>query len=315
MKLLLTGATGLLGPAFARAAAAAGHEIVGVSSRHHATPPGVTRLVPADLTDRAAVERLLAAENPAAIVNAAAIADPAACDRDPLGSEALNVVLPALLAAYCARHGRRLLHLSSEQVFDGEHPPYALASRPAPLHLYGQQKAESERVALAECPDAAVLRAPLLLGNSPGGRRSPHEQMFALWTAGQSARLYTDELRQVCTAANLAEVLLELLARRELTGRLHWAGAKPVSRWELGRAIIRHFGLEGKWIQPVARRETPEVSARRPRDLTLDLAPLDRLLRARPETLERAVAGLTAPEYAREWLERNRERPRNPAAR
>jgi dTDP-4-dehydrorhamnose reductase len=304
MKILLTGATGLLGPAFARIAAAAGHEIVGVSAHHRDTPPGVTRLVQADLTDRAAVARLLAAENPAAIVNAAAIADPAACDRDPLGSEVLNVVLPALLAAHCARHGRRLVHLSSEQVFDGEHPPFAIASRPSPLHLYGHQKAESERVVLGECPDAAVVRAPLLLGNSPGGRRSPHEQMFALWMEGRPARLYTDELRQVCTADSLAAVLLELLERRELTGVLHWAGAKPVSRWELGRAIVRQFGLEEKWIQPVSRRETPEISARRPRDLTLDLAPLDRVLRARPEPLAQAMAGLIVPAHAREWLAR-----------
>jgi dTDP-4-dehydrorhamnose reductase len=309
MKILLTGATGLLGPAFARVAAAAGHEVAGVAGHSRIAPPGVARLHRVDLTDPATVARLLAGEGPGVIVNAAAIADPAACQADPAGSRALNVDLPGWLARHAALAGCRLIHLSSEQVFDGEHAPYGIAAPPAPLHLYGSQKAESERAVLGACPAAAVLRAPLLLGNSPGGRRSPHEKMFEGWAAGRPARLYTDELRQVCSAGNLAEVLLELTGRPDLRGIFHWAGAKPVSRWEMGRAITRHFGVDEGLVQAVARADTPEISAHRPRDLTLDLAPLDRELRVRPETLAEAVAGLDAPTW---WSAPGKDSPPEP---
>ena len=309
MRILLTGATGLLGPAFASLAADAGHEIIGVAGRPGTRVPGASRLEVADLRRPEALDSLWLQASPEAVVNAAAVAEPAACDADPAGSQALNVELPARLAALAAQHGVRLLHLSSEQVFDGEHAPYTISAPPAPLHLYGRQKAESERCVLAACPAAAVLRAPLLLGNSLSGRRSPHEKMFEQWAAGRLTRLYTDEFRQVCSATNLASVLLELVTRPELQGILHWAGAHPVSRWEMGRYIAARFGLGEQWLQPLSRAAVPDISATRPRDLTMDLVPLNQQLRTQLETLEQAAEGLIVPPSIREWLNQNSSSP------
>lgn len=309
MKILLTGASGLLGPAFARLAADAGHEVVGVAGHWRGEVPGVVRLHNADLTQDGAMRAIWESEKPAVLVNAAAVAEPAACEANPAGSQRLNVDLPAELARLATRDGVRLIHLSSEQVFDGERAPYAVTASPAPLHRYGRQKAESERLVTGACPTAAVLRAPLLLGNSLGGRRSPHEKMFEQWAAGKLTRLYTDEIRQVCRAENLAAVLLELAGRPDLKGLFHWAGAQPASRWDLGCVIARHFGLAGQWLQPISRAVTPEISATRPRDLTMDLAPLDAELRTRPENLEQAVSGLQVPPAIRSWLEQADTRP------
>lgn len=297
MRILLTGASGLVGGTFA--ARAAGHEITGITGRFTGAIPGLFAQRAVNLEEPAAVAALVRELRPEVIVNAAALAEPAQCDADPARARRLNVELPAALAAAAASAGARLLHLSTEQVFDGERAPYSRADDPAPINLYGRLKADGERAVLAAAPRSAVVRLPLLLGSSPTGRRSVHEKMAETWAAGGIVKLYTDELRQVCTADSVADVLRALAPRADLTGVFHWAGAAAVSRWELGRAIAAQLGVTEDRLAPMTRADTPAVAATRPRDLALDLAPLDRELGLKPETLAEAVRTLRVPEWFR----------------
>lgn len=298
MKILLTGASGLVGAAFAPLAARAGHTVTGITGRWSENVPGTIGLLARDLSEPAVAAELVRGIRPDIILNAAALSEPAACAADPARSQRLNVDFPAALAAAAHAARARLVHISTEQVFSGEHAPYARDAAAHPLNLYGRQKLASEHAVLAADPSAAIVRAPLLFGNSPGGRRSVHEKIFEQWAAGRVARLYTDEVRQVCTASNLAAVLLALAARRDLSGVFHWAGAERVTRWEMGLALCAHFGVPGKWIEPMTRAENPAVAATRPRDLSLDVAPLDRELGLPRETLAEAVSGLVRPKWA-----------------
>ncbi|HET7535837.1 MAG TPA: sugar nucleotide-binding protein, partial [Candidatus Didemnitutus sp.] len=172
MKLLLTGASGLVGAAVARLAAAQGWTVFGVVNRWNGLIPGAAKVMSTDLSDAGEVVKLVQQCAPDCIVNAAAVAEPAACDAAPEWSRRLNVELPAALAAAAQSTAARLIHLSSEQVFDGERAPYSVADFPRPINLYGQQKVESEQRVMAAQPAAIVVRAPLLLGNSLSGRRS-----------------------------------------------------------------------------------------------------------------------------------------------
>lgn len=298
MKLLITGASGLVGSAVARLAGAAGHEVTGVVGRWRERVPGTTGLLARDLARPGEGAELIHGLRPDAVVNAAAIADPGACETAPDLSQRLNVEFPAELALAAAQAGVRLLHLSSEQVFDGEHAPYAETDPARPLNLYGRQKLASEQRVLGAAPTAAVVRIPLLLGNSLTSRRSVHEKLFELWATGEPARLYVDEIRQVCSADSVARVLLALAARAELTGIFHWAGAEPVSRHELGQRLARHFGAAPERLIAVRRADTPAASAKRPRDLSLTIAPLARALALTPEPLAAAIAPLQRPPWA-----------------
>jgi dTDP-4-dehydrorhamnose reductase len=299
MRLALTGASGLVGSACAQQAAGQGHEVHGAVGRWPAPVAGLKSQASLDLVDTDAALRWLREVRPDTVLNAAAIAEPAACERDPALSERVNIGLPVALARWAAETGARLVHISTEQVFDGETPPHRIDSPTRPLNLYGRQKLAAEERVRATDPGAAIVRAPLLFGNSLGGRRSVHEKFLEAWAGGKVMRLFTDELRMVCSAENLSAALLELGHRRDLRGVLHWAGVRAVSRWEMGRAICARFGFDEKWIAPASRAEMPDFTASRPRDLTLDLAPLDRELRARPERFEDAVARLALPAWWR----------------
>ncbi len=297
MRIFLTGASGLLGGNFAAVAGKCGHEVVGVVGGWTGAPiPGLERQLRIDLCHDAALVTAVRAARPQAIVNCAALSEPAECDRQPATAAALNVELPWRLAEIAAELGVRLVHVSSEQIFDGTRAPYAVGDPVAPLTPYGRQKVESERAVLAAAPGlAAVVRVPLLMGNSPGGRRSVHERLLREWAEGRPARLFTDEIRQVCMADNLAAALLELCAPAAAAGVLHWAGAEPVSRYELGCAIAARFGLDAKkLIVPVRLAGTP-LAATRPLDLSLDLRPLSLVLATKPELLAAQVARLEVP--------------------
>jgi dTDP-4-dehydrorhamnose reductase len=217
----------------------------------------------------------------------------------------LNVGLPVALARLAHHLSARFVHVSSEQVFDGARPGrYAAGDAPSPINLYGRQKLASERAVHAVAGEfAATIRAPLLMGDSLGGKRSVHERLFADWMAGRMPKLYTDELRQPCTAENLAEVIAELGERRNVTGVFHWAGTELLSRHALGRRIREHFKLTEKQapLTAITRAETPDAAKRRQASLALDITPLAGKLKTRPQSIAEQLDGLKVPPPCREW--------------
>ncbi len=310
MRLFLTGASGLLGGNFAAAAARAGHEVTGVvGTWAGAAIPGLVRQLRLDLCDGDALAAAVREARPEAIVNCAALTEPAQCDREPERAAVLNVDLPRRLAELSAGLGVRLVHVSSEQVFDGTRSPYGVADPVAPLTLYGRQKVESECAVLAAASGlGAAVRVPLLLGNSPGGRRSVHERLLRDWCEGRVARLFTDEIRQVCMADNLAAALLELCAPGAPKGVLHWAGAEPVSRYTLGLAIAAQFGLPAEKLIVATQLAGTPLAATRQHDLSMDLRPLSEMLATRPEPLAMQLGRLAVPADLREALARQAAR-------
>ncbi len=183
MKILLTGASGLLGTAFAEAAKRRQHTVVGLIGSYSGTLPGLSECHTINLKDNAATERLILEQFPDAIVNCAAISSPAVVDQHPQESNRINVELPEQLARLANHLSATLIHISSEQVFDGDQPRYRVDSKTNPPNTYGRQKAESEkRVHEAASTFATTLRIPLLNGNSPRGNRSIHEQLLTSWS-------------------------------------------------------------------------------------------------------------------------------------
>jgi dTDP-4-dehydrorhamnose reductase len=305
MTVFLAGASGLVGAAVAEAAARRGHRVVGVVGAYAGEIPGLATKLVLDLTDVVAVSTAVLENFPDAIFNCAAISSPDACEADPARAQVLNVTLPAALARLAHHLSARLVHVSSEQVFDGTRPtPYAAEDAPSPINLYGRQKLESERAVQGAAAEFAVtIRAPLLMGDSLGGRRSVHERLFADWAAGRTPKLYTDELRQPCTAENLAEVIVELGERRDLCGVFHWAGTELLSRHALGLRIREHFKFTAGQapIAAVTRTETPDAARKRQASLALDLTPLAAKLKTRSQTIAEQLADLKVPPPCRAW--------------
>lgn len=305
MNIFLTGASGLVGSAFARAAARRGHRVTGTVGAFAGPLAGLTSKLPLDLANEVATTSAVLEAFPDAIVNCAAISVPAQCETHPALAQALNVALPALLARLAHHVSARFVHISSEQVFDGtQTSPYTPDDPPQPINLYARQKLDSERAVQAAAPDFAVtLRVPLLMGNSASAQRSHHERLFADWAAGRTPQLFTDEFRQPCTAENLAEVLLELCERTDLRGLFHWAGTELLSRHEIGRRIREHFKLTETQapLQAGLRTANPEVMRKRQPCLALDYTALAAKLKTRPQSFAQQLEELQVPAPTRAW--------------
>lgn len=305
MTIFLAGASGLVGSAFARAAARRGHRVVGTVGGYAGEIEGLASRRQVDLTSEKATTGAVLDVFPQVIVNCAAVSIPEQCETNPALAQAMNVALPTTLARLAHHLSAKILHLSSEQVFDGTRTtPYSARDPVSPINLYGRQKWESERaVHDAAANFALTLRAPLLMGNSLTGQRSNHERLLADWAAGRTPRLFTDEFRQTCTAENLAEVMLELCERDDSRGIYHWAGAELSSRHALGLRIREYFKLTAKQapIASVTRADVPDAARKRQACLALDIAPLAAKLKTRPQSLASQLEELNVPAPVRTW--------------
>ncbi|MEM8868069.1 MAG: SDR family oxidoreductase [Verrucomicrobiota bacterium] len=300
MKILLTGASGLLGNAYAEAAIRRDHEVIGLYATNPPVATGLSKTLSIEGRNTAEITTLCLDLWPDAIVNCAAISCPGAVNAYPSLAEKINVALPRHLAQIATHLGARMLHVSSDMVFDGlTTEPYRSTDMPSPTDLYGQTKLMAEREVLEHNPeDPIVLRIPILMGNSPGGQRSVHEKLLAAIRKGERPKLFHDEIRQPCAASNVAELLLELTERRDLHGIFHWAGSETLSRFEMGQRILRHFDLPLDAIESVFKSDSPEF-ANRPSNLTLNLHPIQSKVKTRTVDFQQQLDELTQIEPLR----------------
>lgn len=294
MKILLIGSSGLLGNAYAEAAIRRGHSIIALYNNNLPSANGLHQTIEFNASHPESLTTTCLHHWPDAIINCAAISSPSEVDANPQLAEKVNVSLPRFLAQISTHIGARLIHISTDMVFDGHNAEsYRSTDMPAPTNLYGQTKLMAEREVLEHNPeDPVVLRIPILMGNSPSGQRSVHEKLLAAIANGERPKLFCDEIRQPCSASNVAEVMLELTERRDLHGIFHWAGNDALSRFIMGQRILKHFGLPLDSIQSVCKNDDPEF-ANRPTNLTFNLHPIVSKLKTKPATFEEQLEELT----------------------
>ena len=233
----------------------------------------------ADLLQEGELERLLERERPARVLLLAALARIANCERSPRLAQAVNAELPARVAAWCAAHGARLVHASTDLVFGASDAPrggFREEQLTAPLSVYGASKADGERAALAAHPAGLVVRLPLLYGDSHGRGLGASDSLLVAVARGEQPTLFTDEWRTPLSAAAAGRALAELLFRPGApSGLLHVAGPERVDRHTLGLRVLRGAGQSEARARELIRASTRAeagLAASRPRDVSLDCA-------------------------------------------
>jgi dTDP-4-dehydrorhamnose reductase len=266
--MFVTGGSGYLGGWVVRLARA-GWDVTATYLTHPVDEPGAMwrRL---DVRDEAAVEALIDEVCPAVIVHTAA-ANPGYGGAD---FEATNATGARHVARAVAAYGARLIHISSDVIFDGEKGNYVEEDPPSPITPYGRSKALAEEEVRSSRAEAVIVRTSLIYGWRPRLARQVRWIVDDL-EAGKPVRLFTDELRCPVWVESLAAAVVEL-AGLDYTGVLHVAGAQPLSRYEFGLRLLRFHGLDPNPVIPARCRES---GLRRPLDCTLDCSRARSLLR------------------------------------
>lgn len=304
MKVFITGAAGFLGRETVFSALRRGFDVTAVL--HEADPvfPPQVRRVKTDLENTAELESLILQEFPDAIINCAAVTSIADANAAPARAERLNVALPRRLAMLANHISGRFVHVSTDMVFDGDKGNYEHTDMPLPRNLYAQTKLMGEREVLKfgkSC--ASVVRTTLISGNSVFGNRSLHERLFADWANGKQTALFGEEIRQPVSAGNLADVLVELCERPNLSGVYHWAGGEALSRYEIGKRVAAHFGLPETSVKEITYADVPGSAETRPRDLSFILHPLAGKLKTRVQAFDELLAEMRVPARFAAWYE------------
>ncbi|WP_008293302.1 dTDP-4-dehydrorhamnose reductase [Congregibacter litoralis] len=225
-----------------------------------------------DISNPAAVDAALDAEEPQLLINAAAYTAVDRAEEDADAAFAANGEAPGVLGEACARRGIRLIHVSTDFVFDGTRSsPYPVDAPTAPLGVYGRSKEAGERAVLDSGADALLVRTGWVYSHSG---QNFLRTMLRLHGSHEEISVVSDQVGTPTDAYSLAYALWAAAARPALGGIYHWSDAGVCSWYDFAQAIGEEAHALGL-LQAVARvkpirTEDYPTPARRPAYSVLD---------------------------------------------
>ncbi len=230
MRLLVTGAGGMLGRAVVEAAGRVGHDVLACARAD------------LDITDADATRRAVATTRPAAVINCAAYTDVDGAEENWSGAEAINAQGARNVAAATAEIGAFVVQVSTDYVFDGsKREPWLESDAVAPLGVYGETKLAGERAVASVNPAHAIVRTAWLFG---AGGRNFVDTMLGLGAQRDEVSVVTDQVGCPTWTGHLAGALVEVAERPDETGIHHIAGSGSCSWNEFALEIFARAAID-----------------------------------------------------------------------
>jgi dTDP-4-dehydrorhamnose reductase len=262
-RILICGSNGLLGQRLAlMLSSQTDYEVLSTSrQRSFVFDDRLFDYTQLDITKKGDVKSLVSSFSPTTIINAAAAADVDWCEAHREEAWKINVVGVENLIEATRKVGARLIHISTDYVFDGAHGPYAEEDRPNPISYYGKTKLASENaIRIAEIPHA-IMRTIVLYGNGIGTRDN-----FPVWVikslrAGKTIRCSED---QISNPTHVNDIAFAAVKGFELNreGMYHICGSERVSRYQFAVRTAEVFGLNPALIQKVKSADLNQAAPR-----------------------------------------------------
>ncbi len=276
MKILVTGASGYLGGAMLRTLDALRPEWDVHSTFFSIVPsddmPNSHHM---DLRDAASVARVMDKVQPQIIFHTGALNAGDAQDMYETNARGSGYI-----AAQAAQQNARLVHLSSDVIFDGTRGNYSEDDTPNPITPYAVSKADAEKNVLASGANAVLVRTSLLYGFKP---LDPRTRAIL---RGEMRNLFTDEMRCPIWIFNLSQALLEL-AETDYRGVLNIAGTQALSRYDFGVKLMHALDGDASQLVPTLSTDSGLV---RPRDCTLNVSRAQKLLQTELLSVDKVLA-------------------------
>jgi dTDP-4-dehydrorhamnose reductase len=267
MKVLVTGANGLLGQHLIRQLVEEGKFTI------HATGKGTSRLPygagsgltyhAADLTDFKKAQALVEKISPHIIIHAAAMSQPNDCAADKTACWKTNVGATRVLVKAAQKTKSYFIYVSTDFVFDGTEGPYDEHASPNPINDYGESKLLAEEIVEMSGLHWAIVRTVLVYGDKvPGGRNN-----FVLWVKdqlekGQAIKVVNDQQRTPTYVEDLAKGIV-LVLMKHAKGIYHISGKDLCTPYQLALLVAQLMKKDASLIEPVTA-ETFKEQAKRP---------------------------------------------------
>ena len=274
-RLLVTGGSGMLGSNTAYLA----RERFDTQLTFNSHPVEIRNCasVQMDLRDRASVLRTVEGFRPHGIIHTAAFLPAKVCEEDPAMARAIHVDGVGYLCEAAKAVGAKLIHISTDWVFDGKKGLYTEDDPPSALNEYGRSKLRGEKVLQGSGVSHCIIRTSLYGWNLRAGKFCYAEMALDRLGKGEEFSAPDDQYLSPILVNVLAEALFEIYARN-ITGILHVTGSEVCSRYDFCRTAAEVFGLKRDLVKPVPI--SPEYfGVRAPRDQSLDVTRAKSLLK------------------------------------
>ncbi|KAL6635399.1 hypothetical protein ACP70R_028070 [Stipagrostis hirtigluma subsp. patula] len=316
-RVLVVGGSGYLGQHLLAALAAAPDRLDVAFTHHREAPPQrlldalpSLRAFRADLRSGDGLDAISASfGQPHVIVNCAAISVPRACEMDPDGAMATNV--PSSLVNWLLSFGNEnslLIHLSTDQVYEGVKSFYKEEDETLPVNMYGKSKVAAEKFIVQNCSNYAILRSSIIYGPqtiSPVSKSLPIQWMDSVLSQGQQVEFFNDEFRCPVYVKDMVAVVFSLTKTwlsvsmapdfkvHDADGKkvqilLNVGGPDRVSRLQMAECVADVRGYDHSIIKSVSASSVNRGVASPP-DISMDITKLTQMIGIKPISFQDGV--------------------------
>jgi dTDP-4-dehydrorhamnose reductase len=261
-KILLTGANGLLGQKTAQIfAAETTHELILTDIQPIAADPHDYEYFPMDITKKEDVKSSVRKYAPSIIINIAAYTNVDGCETEKELSWRVNVDAVKHFIIASRINTSKIIHISTDYVFDGKYGNYDENSKPNPISYYGKGKLASENALITSGVPHAIIRPMIIYGTGKNLRLN-----FALWLIeklknSEPVNIVDDQFGQPTIVDDIALGILRIVDRDKF-GIYHICGSEYVSRFDFAVKLAEVFSFDKKLINPVKTSDLQQAAPR-----------------------------------------------------
>lgn len=278
MRILITGAFGQLGHALQSVLSKkSNYELICTGRKVKKGQEGI----PLDIRNQVALKELINTTAPDILINLAAMTNVDACELNPKLAGEINV---AGLQHICDSFKGKIIHLSTDYVFDGTSGPYKEDDPLNPISIYGKTKLASEHILLEKDIKNLVIRGNVLYDYSPHTSASFLNWVVSSLKNNQEIKVVEDQFNNPTWTRSMSDII-ELSIENDLEGIIHWGDSVHISRYEFAKLIAKKFSLNDSLIKPVLTSELNQP-ARRPLQSGLSTEKLVNMLDIIPPSID-----------------------------
>jgi len=214
-----------------------------------------------DITDHQKVMDVVGSYKPSLIINAAAFTNVDLAETEKETAYKINATAVGYLADAANVFNAKLVHISTDYVFDGKKGEYSEESLPEPISYYGKTKLAGENLVKSKLTDYAIIRTQVLYGFGRNVKKN-----FVIWvveqlTRREKIRVVDDQVGNPTLADELAFAILKV-CEKKATGLYHVSGFETISRYEFASKIADVFGLDFSLVKKVKSDELAQPAKR-----------------------------------------------------
>lgn len=294
MRILITGANGLLGYKLVQLLAAkTDTTTIATARKKPADLPAAVRFMELDITNQQQTSEVIATAKPDVVIHAAAMTQVDQCETERDKCWRANVDGVAHIINACSQSNAHLVHVSTDFIFDGTYGPLDETAIPNPVNYYGESKLAGEKLIQESKISWAILRTVLVYGVTPDMSRSN----IVLWVKksleeGKTINVVNDQWRTPTLAEDLA-LGCYLAASQKAKGIFHISGNEMMTPFDIAVATANFFKLNASLIKP-ADSSTFTQPAKRPPKTGFIITKAQLELGYKPHTFTEGLALLAA---------------------